>query len=192
MASSNHNSPKFSASSLPSSSEDGACSPSGANVSRLRHIATPAIFTDAGWDKINTTILSTSNCGNPSLRHFGFGPTSGDGFGIGYIIKEDWISICASSKHRQTARLLDTLELYLQEIRKLLRATSRKRSSPRTSRAREMERVSEKGDHRRGRLIRTDTGHGHRRADTPTTDSGEADDDGMGGCMCRSLLFHPP
>ncbi|KAL9636234.1 MAG: hypothetical protein Q9164_002944, partial [Protoblastenia rupestris] len=49
----------------------------------------PSLFSDPGWDKINTTILSTSNCGNPSLRQFGFGPTSGDGFGIGYIIKED-------------------------------------------------------------------------------------------------------
>lgn len=28
-----------------------------------------------------------SNCGNPSLRLFGFGPVVRDGFGIGYIIK---------------------------------------------------------------------------------------------------------
>lgn len=85
----------------------------------------PSLFADSGWEKINHTVLSTSNCGNPALRHFGFGPVSADGFGIGYIIKEDSISICASSKHRQTRRYLDSLESYLWEIRKLLRSTHR-------------------------------------------------------------------
>jgi carnitine O-acetyltransferase len=33
----------------------------------------PSIFSDPGWDKINNTIISSSNCGNPSLRLFGFG-----------------------------------------------------------------------------------------------------------------------
>ncbi|KAG7285182.1 hypothetical protein NEMBOFW57_009803 [Staphylotrichum longicolle] len=81
----------------------------------------PLIFADSGWDKLNTTILSTSNCGNPSLRQFGFGPVSGDGFGIGYIIKDEGISICVSSRHRQTRRFVDTLESYLLEIRRILR-----------------------------------------------------------------------
>jgi carnitine O-acetyltransferase len=187
---SNIGSPKLSS----TASEDGLSS-NGYSTARLRPLPqTPAIFTDGGWDKINNTILSTSNCGNPSLRHFGFGPTSGDGFGIGYIIKEDTISVCASSKHRQTARLMDTLESYLLEIRKLLRVTNRKSSSPRTSRAREMEQMSEK-EHRRGRLIRQDVplGHGQglRGTETPTTDSGDVEDDGMGGCElhCSCLYF---
>ncbi|EEQ40354.1 Choline/Carnitine o-acyltransferase family protein [Clavispora lusitaniae] len=76
----------------------------------------PSIFADAGWDKLNNTIISTSNCGNPSLRLFGFGPVSANGFGIGYIIKDDSISICASSKHRQTRRFLLTLDSYLNEF----------------------------------------------------------------------------
>ncbi|KAG7859403.1 hypothetical protein KL939_002303 [Ogataea angusta] len=73
----------------------------------LREI--PSIFADAGWDKLNNTIISTSNCGNPSLKLFGFGPVSPNGFGLGYIIKDNSITICASSKHRQTQRFLDTL-----------------------------------------------------------------------------------
>lgn len=89
----------------------------------------PAIFADAGWDKLNTTILSTSNCGNPSLRHFGFGPVSGEGFGIGYIIKDECISICVSSRHRQTRRFVDTLESYLLEIRRILRIAARNAAS---------------------------------------------------------------
>jgi hypothetical protein len=53
----------------------------------------PSIFTDPGWAVLNTSILSTSNCGNPALRLFGFGPVAADGYGIGYIIKEDGISM---------------------------------------------------------------------------------------------------
>lgn len=102
----------------------------------------PSIFSDAAWDKINNAILSTSNCGNPSLRLFGFGPTSGDGFGIGYIIKADSISISVSSKHRQTKRFVDTLQSYLFEVRHMLRATQR-RTTGSGSRAREAEKNSE-------------------------------------------------
>ncbi|KAI9480352.1 MAG: acyltransferase ChoActase/COT/CPT [Benjaminiella poitrasii] len=80
----------------------------------------PKIFTDAGWKTLNHTVISTSNCGNPALRLFGFGPVVGDGFGIGYIIKEDGIAFVASSKHRQTQRFLDTLEAYLMNIQFML------------------------------------------------------------------------
>lgn len=152
----------------------------------------PALFADSGWDKINNTIISTSNCGNPSLRHFGFGPTSGEGFGIGYIIKDDSISICASSKHRQTKRYIDALESYFLEIRRLLRATQQSGKSPKASRAREVEgrpevRAKVKS---KGRAIR-----GEEKPVQITKE--ESDDDGLGGCkgfsrwcMCERLADH--
>jgi hypothetical protein len=37
-----------------------------------------------------------------------------------YIIKDGGLQFCAASKHRQTHRLLVTLELYLREVRQLL------------------------------------------------------------------------
>ncbi|KIS70675.1 uncharacterized protein UMAG_01835 [Mycosarcoma maydis] len=80
----------------------------------------PAIFTDAGYVKLNHTVVSTSNCGNPALRMFGFGPVVPDGFGIGYIIKDDGITVCASSKHLQTKRFLDTLEAYLLQTQRMI------------------------------------------------------------------------
>ncbi|KAF9009662.1 acyltransferase ChoActase/COT/CPT [Cyathus striatus] len=80
----------------------------------------PSIFTDPGYALLSTSILSTSNCGNPALRLFGFGPVAADGYGIGYIIKEDGISICASSKHLQTRRFLDTIQGYLYDIQRIL------------------------------------------------------------------------
>lgn len=156
----------------------------------------PDIFADAGWDKINHTILSTSNCGNPSLRQFGFGPTSEDGFGIGYIIKDDSIAICVSSKHRQTKRFIDAMESYLLEIRKLLRTTQRKSKSPTASRARETEENSPRRGERmktRGRAIKGENakvlnGEANSAAEDSKADS---DDDGLGGCKFVRFFFCP-
>lgn len=92
------------------SSEDGSEDP----LAKM-----PGIFSDHGWDMLGNTILSTSNCGNASLRVFGFGPTSPDGYGLGYIIRNDTITICASSKHRQTQRFLDTLNACFLEFHSL-------------------------------------------------------------------------
>jgi carnitine O-acetyltransferase len=155
----------------------------------------PAIFADAGFDKINATILSTSNCGNPSLRHFGFGPTSGSGFGIGYIIKEGSVSICASSKHRQTRRYIDALESYFLEVRKLLRQVHRDRAPPNknASRAREVDDGHRpKGSRLKstGRMVAADAAAAERR---PEEAIEEADDE-LGGCKFSfpsPFLFSP-
>ncbi|KAG5984502.1 hypothetical protein E4U55_004495 [Claviceps digitariae] len=147
----------------------------------------PFIFADGGWDKLNTTVLSTSNCGNPSLRQFGFGPTSGDGFGIGYIIKNDSISICVSSKHRQTKRFVDALESYLLEIRRILRITNRKSSlsTHKSSRAREAELSHPRPMNRlksRGRLITTEGVAAAKETASSIDESAVAsDDDELGG-----------
>jgi len=87
--------------------------------------ALPDIFRDGGWSTLGTSILSTSNCGNPALRLFGFGPVAADGYGLGYIIKDDGLSVCAASKHLQTRRFLDTLQGYLEEVQRVLVALVR-------------------------------------------------------------------
>jgi hypothetical protein len=85
---------------------------------------TPKFFESAAWKTLNHTILSTSNCGNPSLRLFGFGPVVPDGFGIGYIIKNDGISYSVCSKHRQTRRFVRSLHTTLLEMKDLLKSAS--------------------------------------------------------------------
>ncbi|RSM18795.1 hypothetical protein CDV31_002313 [Fusarium ambrosium] len=146
----------------------------------------PLMFADSGWDKLNNTIISTSNCGNPALRQFGFGPTSGDGFGIGYIIKDDGLAICVASKHRQTKRFVDTLESYLLEIRRILRITNRKMSTGKASRAREVEVNKPKPISRvksRGRPITAvDSLRSATGTTSPTNESSTfSEDDEMGG-----------
>lgn len=154
----------------------------------------PLMFSDAGWDKLNNTILSTSNCGNPALRQFGFGPTSGEGFGIGYIIKDDGLSICVASKHRQTRRFVDTLESYLLEVRRILRISNRKMSTGKATRAREVETARPKPASRvksRGRPITAvDNIRSHTGTTSPTNESSAfSEDDEMGGCKFLALRF---
>lgn len=80
----------------------------------------PPFFHSEPYKMLNHTVLSTSNCGNPSLRLFGFGPVVQDGFGIGYIIKDHGLQYSVSSHHRQTQRYVDTLEKILLEIQELM------------------------------------------------------------------------
>jgi carnitine O-acetyltransferase len=54
---------------------NGAVSPAAST----RSDELPGIYADAAWEKMGNIVLSTSNCGNPSLRLFGFGPVSADG-----------------------------------------------------------------------------------------------------------------
>jgi len=77
-------------------------------------------FKSDAWKALNHTILSTSNCGNPALRLFGFGPVTYDGFGIGYIIKDNGVQYAISSKHRQTRRYAHAIHQTLCEIGELL------------------------------------------------------------------------
>ena len=150
----------------------------------------PAIFADAGYDKLNNTILSTSNCGNPSLRHFGFGPTSAEGFGIGYIIKEGSIFICASSKHRQTRRYVDAMESYFLEIRKLLRQVHGGTSEDKTSsRAREVEEQQPRANRTKTRGKAILNADDRKDSMTPGMElNGDDDEEGLGGCKLRFIL----
>ncbi|KAL7537770.1 hypothetical protein ACHAWF_005893 [Thalassiosira exigua] len=87
-------------------------------------IPIPDLFKSAAYKRLNHTVLSTSNCGNPSLRHFGFGPVVPDGFGIGYIIRDNGLQYSISSKHRQTQRYAHTLKQTLIDMGNLLEPLS--------------------------------------------------------------------
>ncbi|KAL3239942.1 choline/carnitine O-acyltransferase [Nakaseomyces bracarensis] len=85
-------------------------------ICKTNSIPEPAMFHSTAWKKLNNNTLSTSNCGSPALKWFGFGPVEQNGFGIGYIIKDTGIAITVSSKHRQTKRYVTMIEKALQEI----------------------------------------------------------------------------
>jgi hypothetical protein len=93
-------------------------------IAEKNGIPTPDFFSSAAYKKLNQTVLSTSNCGNPSLRLFGFGPVVQDGFGIGYIIRDNGIQYSISSKHRQTKRFASALKRTLTDMGDLLQPLS--------------------------------------------------------------------
>eukprot|EP00546_Thalassionema_frauenfeldii_P007395 CAMPEP_0178911088 /NCGR_PEP_ID=MMETSP0786-20121207/9479_1 /TAXON_ID=186022 /ORGANISM="Thalassionema frauenfeldii, Strain CCMP 1798" /LENGTH=733 /DNA_ID=CAMNT_0020583453 /DNA_START=97 /DNA_END=2298 /DNA_ORIENTATION=- len=90
-------------------------------ITEKNNLPMPEFFKSEAWRALNHTVLSTSNCGNPALSLFGFGPVVPDGFGIGYIIKDSSIQYSISSKHRQTKRFADAIHQTLLEIRALLK-----------------------------------------------------------------------
>lgn len=70
----------------------------------------PEFIFDPLLENLYKPELIVANCGNPALDYFGITPSIPSGFGFGYIIKDDSITIVGSSQWRQTARFLDTLE----------------------------------------------------------------------------------
>jgi carnitine O-acetyltransferase len=93
-------------------------------IAEKYNMPVPDFFKSAPWKKLNHTVLSTSNCGNPSLALFGFGPVVPDGLGIGYIIKDSQIHYSISSKHRQTTRYACTLDSVLKDMARLMAPSS--------------------------------------------------------------------
>jgi len=92
-------------------------------LARKMNGKTHPLFMDEGWKRLNESILSTSNCGNPSLRFFGFGPVCPMGFGVGYIIKDDFIHFMITSRRRQTERFKVELSRALGHMHDTLLAT---------------------------------------------------------------------
>ncbi|QLG72234.1 hypothetical protein HG535_0C05880 [Zygotorulaspora mrakii] len=61
--------------------------------------------------------LIVANCGNAATTTFGITPAVPQGFGIGYIVKDDQCDLTVTSQFRQADRLMFMLNWVLQEIR---------------------------------------------------------------------------
>ncbi|KAH3685928.1 hypothetical protein WICPIJ_003118, partial [Wickerhamomyces pijperi] len=72
--------------------------------------------------------LIASNCGNPAMKLFGLTPAIHNGFGMGYIIKNDETKICLISEYRQGERLLSTLDWVIRQIRHIWKTEIRRSS----------------------------------------------------------------
>eukprot|EP00934_Nitzschia_sp_Nitz4_P006018 Nitzschia sp. Nitz4//scaffold138_size62050//25030//27297//NITZ4_006387-RA/size62050-processed-gene-0.61-mRNA-1//-1//CDS//3329535764//6008//frame0 len=96
-------------------------------IAEKNGMKTPAFFQSKPWNQLNHTILSTSNCGNACLAGFGFGPVVPEGFGIGYIIKDNQLHYGISSKQRQTRRFALVLEKVLVDMANLFTLTKKGR-----------------------------------------------------------------
>ncbi|ONH65248.1 Carnitine O-acetyltransferase YAT2 [Cyberlindnera fabianii] len=75
----------------------------------------PLIFDDAIYPLFVPEMVA-SNCGNPAMRLFGLTPAVANGFGIGYIIKDDVTEFCLISQYRQGGRFLQTVNWVLHQL----------------------------------------------------------------------------
>ena len=67
----------------------------------------PAIFNDPGFQELITDSISSSSIMHPALRHFGFGPQTnhGLGIGLGYMVMQDSLSMVIMAKTCNRERL---------------------------------------------------------------------------------------
>lgn len=79
----------------------------------------PSFIFDPALENLYKPEIIAANCGNPALDYFGITPSIPSGFGFGYIIKDDSITLVASSQWRQTGRFLDTLERVFSSIKEM-------------------------------------------------------------------------
>lgn len=68
--------------------------------------------------------LIVANCGNAATTTFGMTPAVSQGFGIGYIIKDDQCDLTVTSQFRQGDRLMYMLNWVLSEIRGFWKKTN--------------------------------------------------------------------
>lgn len=92
-------------------------------IHRRQHLVNfkiPRLYNLPAWKRMRHDHLSTSNCGHDALCYFGFGPTWGDGLGIGYIIKNDVIITTVTSFDNKAKAFVDQLQRALNELLGLL------------------------------------------------------------------------
>lgn len=80
--------------------------------------------------------LIVANCGNAATTTFGITPAVPQGFGIGYIIKDDQVDLTVTSQFRQGDRLMFMLNWVLGEIRsywRMSRGTSHNKTGVKIS-----------------------------------------------------------
>ncbi len=87
----------------------------------LPYIEANTIFTDPGWQALNTTILMGSNVENSELAYAGFGPAAMEGFTVVYFIRREEICMCVTSRNGEAFAFTECVERTLKEVGGLLK-----------------------------------------------------------------------
>lgn len=92
---------------------------SNTKLPKIEGTSIPPFIFNPHLENLYKPELIAANCGNPALDYFGITPSIPSGFGLGYIIKDNYITIVGSSQWRQTGRFLDTLERVFVHLRQI-------------------------------------------------------------------------
>jgi len=88
----------------------------------------PGLFSTPGYRQLKHDFLSSSGVGSESISLFSFGPVTEDGFGIGYVIRQESIHVslsCKSENRTIGTKLLKELEAALLKQRQILLGTAK-------------------------------------------------------------------
>mgnify|MGYP001274222454 FL=1 len=87
---------------------------------------TENVFEDPLVKPFSAPELIVANCGNAATTTFGITPAVSQGFGVGYIIKDDQSDLTVTSQFRQGDRLIYMLNWVLTEIRNYWKGSNEK------------------------------------------------------------------
>ncbi|MBV6621795.1 MAG: choline/carnitine O-acyltransferase [Rivularia sp. (in: Bacteria)] len=81
----------------------------------------PKIYQDKAYKVLGNSIICTSSlAAGMGMELFCFGQVVDDGYGIGYIIKPDSITLSVTSKYQQTQKYIELLEQTFSELAELM------------------------------------------------------------------------
>lgn len=72
-------------------------------------------FDDPAYKNINHIILSTSTVFSPNIQMGGFAPVVPDGYGVGYMVNDDWVG-CNCSSYPESQNAAEFVSLVQQSI----------------------------------------------------------------------------
>lgn len=90
----------------------------------------PDMYLDRSYSLLKTDLMSTSNCGNQALCLFGFGPVCEEGFGLGYIIRDDSIHVNITSFKKKAKKFAEALTQSLLDIRDVMEEAAKHNKPP--------------------------------------------------------------
>jgi len=81
----------------------------------------PKIYQDKAYKALgDSTICTSSLAAGMGMELFCFGQVVDNGYGIGYIIKPDSITVSVTSKYQQTQEYIELLKESLSDLGKLM------------------------------------------------------------------------
>jgi len=72
-------------------------------------LKSPSLYDSPGYKLLTHDYFSTSGVAYESIRLFGFGPVVEDGYGIGYVIKDDSLNVSLSTQMKNKDKALELL-----------------------------------------------------------------------------------
>ena len=91
------------------------------NIQKYTNYNMPEIYQDKAYGLMKTDMLSTSNSsGTPALNLFTFGPTAGEGFGLGYIVENNAFRVACTSFKGEASEFGKSLINSLHDIKKFV------------------------------------------------------------------------